>query len=146
MKTLKLIGKIILSLSLTVIFWFTAIYILGEIFKLNNNVSGGVAHLSVLYFWGIYFLNKENFLKILGGIFFTIGVLINLILIASPYEIQIEYATTRIFVIPALAAGIYLVFRHSIASKVFGILLLITTIFCFLLGLFFMIGNLPGFD
>lgn len=146
MKTLKLIGKIILFLSLTIIVWFLAIYIFGEVLKLNNNVSGGAAYLLVLYFWGTYFLYKEKILKIFGIILFTLGVLINLMLIASPYDVRIEYATTRIFILPALAAGIFLVCRKGVANKIFGILLLLTTIFSFLLGLFFMIGNLPNYN
>ena len=146
MKTFKLLLKIILYLVITVIVWFAVIGILGGGFKLNNNVSGGVAYLSVLYFWGIYFSRKEKFIKIFGIILYTLGVLINLVLVASPYDNKAEYASTRIFTLPALAAGIYLICRHEAAAKVFGILLVIFTILSFGFGFFFMVGNTTEFN
>jgi|GEM_PF-953662 len=142
MKIVKLIAKIILFLVLTIIVWFLAIYIFGVVLKLNNNVSGGVAYLLVFYPWGIYFLNKEKFLKIIGIVSFTLGVMFNLLLVASPYDTNAEYASTRAFALSALAAGIYLICRKSVPSKIFGILLLIITILSFILGFFFMVGNM----
>jgi len=142
MKTFKLIVKIILFVILTIIAWALAIYILGEVFKQNNNVSGGVAYSIVFYPWGIYFLNKKRALKIFGVILFSLGVMLNLLLIASPYDTNAEYASTRFFALPALAAGIYLICRKTVASRILGILLLIITVLNFILGLFFMIGNM----
>lgn len=142
MKTIKLIAKVIMFLVLTIIVWFLMIYIFGEVYKFNNNVSGGIAYSVVFYPWGIYFLNKEKALKTFGKILFTLGAILNLILVASPYDTNAEYASTRIFVLPALAAGIYLICRKSIGLKKYGISLLIITVLCFLMGLFYMIGNM----
>jgi len=142
MKTYKLIAKIILYLVLTIVVWALAIYILSEVFKQNNNVSGGVAYSLVLYPWGIYFLNKEKVLRIFGVILFTLAVFSNLLLIASPYDTNAEYASTRFFALPAIAAGIYLICRKTVASRILGILLLVITVLNFVLGLFFMIGNM----
>jgi len=142
MNTFKLIAKIILFTVLTIVVWFLAIYILGEVFKLNNNVSGGVAYSLVFYPWGIYFMNKERGLKIFGTVLFTLGVLSNLLLVASPYDDNAEYASTRFFALLTIAAGIYLICRKEKVSKIFGILLLVATILNFILGLFFMIGNI----
>lgn len=141
-KTFKLIFKIILLFILTVIVWAVAIYILGEVYKQNNNVSGGVAYSIVLYPWGIYFMNKSGGQKILGVILFTLAVLSNFLLIASPYDTNAEYASTRFFALPAIAAGIYLICRKTVASKILGILLLVATVLSFVLGLLFMIGNI----
>jgi hypothetical protein len=139
MNTFKLIAKIVLFLFLTIIVWSLTIYILSEVYKLNNYVSGGVAYSIVLYTWGIYFLNKE---KIFGAILFTLAVMSNLLLIATPYNTNSEYASTRFFALITTAAGIYLICRKPVASKIFGILLLVFTVLNFILGLFFMIGNL----
>lgn len=146
MKTFKLIGKIILGSVLTILYWFLAIYILGELLKFNNNVSGGMAYLGVFYFWGIYFLAQKNYWKILGIISYVLAVLFNLVLIASPYDNNTEYASTRFFTLISLAAAIYLICRKEIASKVFGIILIIITILSFVLGFFFMVGNMPEFQ
>jgi len=142
MKTVKLIAKIILFLCLTIIVWSLIIYVLSEVYKFDNNVSGGLAYSVVLYSWGIYFLNKQKVLKVFGVILFTLAVISNLLLVASPYDTNAEYASTRFFTLPSLAAGIYLIFRKSITSRIFGILLLIFTVLNFLLGVFFMIGNM----
>jgi len=135
---LKSFGFFILYLFLTLLIVGTLIYLLGTVWGLNNNVTGGVPFLLICYFWGIFFLRKQGFKKFLGIALFTLGVLLNLLLVSSPYNKQAEFISTRIFIIPAIGAGIFLIFRQSIASRIFGILLVIISIFAALLGAVFM--------
>lgn len=142
LKFLKAFGFFILYLFLTLVVSGIIVYLLSVVWKQNNNVTGGVWYSVVGYFWGIFFLQKHGFAKLVGIVLFTLTVLSNLLLVASPYDTQAEFISTRIFILVALAAGIYLIFRRSVASKIFGILLLLVSIFAALLGSFFMIGNL----
>lgn len=139
---LKGFGFFILYLFLTALVSGIIVYLLGTVWKQNNNVTGGVWYSVVGYFWGIFFLQKQGWVKFAGIVLFTLTVGSNLLLISSPYDSQAEFISTRIFIVTALGAGIYLIFRRSVASKIFGILLLLTSIFAALLGAFFMMGNL----
>ena len=135
-------GFFVLYLFLTLLVSGILVYLLGTVWKQNNNVVGGVWYSVVGYFWGIFFLQKQGFKKIVGIVLFTLAVLVNLMLIASPYDSQAEFISTRIFIATALGAGIYLIFRRSIASRIFGILLVIVSIFAGLVGAVFMSAKL----
>lgn len=142
LKFLKGFGFFVLYLFLTLLASGVIVYLLGTVWKQNNNVTGGVWYSVIGYFWGIFFLQKQSWVKIAGIVLFALTVGSNLLLISSPYDSQAEFISTRIFIVTALGAGIYLIFRRSVASKIFGILLLLTSIFAALLGAFFMMGNL----
>jgi len=95
-----------------------------------------------LFFWGIILLRAHGFAKIMGVVFFLTAVLSNLLLLATPYDTQAEFTATRIYIITGLASGIYLIFRKSIASRIFGISIIIT-ILAALFGAMFVFVKLP---
>lgn len=98
----------------------------------------GLPILLVLYFWGSFFLFKQKWTKALGVILFLLAYIWNFIMMASPYDTQEEFKSTRIFILFGLAAGTFLIFRRSITSRIFGILIIITTILAALMGSIFM--------
>lgn len=93
------------------------------------------------YFWGIFYLYKHGFRKVIGSILFTVSVLMNLILVATPYDTQAEFVSTRMFTVSALGASIFLIFRRSNFAKITGILLLIISIFSLFLGAILMMAK-----
>jgi len=135
-------GLFILFLFSTLLIAGILVYLLGNIWGLNNYLTAGVPYLLIGYFWGVFFLQKQKLKKIVGIIMFTLTVLINLLLVSSPYNNKTEFISTRVFIITALGSGIFLIFRQSIVSRIFGILLLIISIFAALLGAVFMSAKL----
>jgi len=94
------------------------------------------------YFWGGFFLFKTNWQKAIGIISYTLGVLFNFVILASPYNSQKEFISTRIFILFGWAAGIFLICRKSWTSRIFGILVILLTLPFAVLGSIFMYGKL----
>lgn len=137
-NVLKGFGFFILYLFLTLLVAGILVYLFISVWKQNNFVAAGVPYLLIGYFWGIFYLGKHGFRKFVGIVFFTLAVLMNLLLIAIPYNAQTEFISTRFFILTALGSGIYLIFRRSVTSRIFGILILIISILAALLGSVFM--------
>ena len=138
---LKKIGFFLLYLTLTLIFIGVAIYIMDNVYHLYKYVLA-LPMILALFFWGIILLRTHGFAKIMGVVFFLTAVLSNLLLLATPYDTQAEFTATRIYIITGLASGIYLIFRKSIASRIFGISIIIT-ILAALFGAMFVFVKLP---
>lgn len=129
-------------LFLTFLFIVFFDYLFVTIWGLNKNLSIGIPLMLSLYFWGGFFLFRKNWQKAVGIVLYTLGVLFNFVMLASPYDTQKEFTATRVFVLFGWAAGIYLIARKGWASIIFGILVILLTLPAALLGSIFMYGKL----
>ena len=139
---MKKFGIVVLFVILTGIIIFLLDFLLRKVFGSNNNLTVGLPFILALYFWGGYFLRKEKWLKGIGIFFYTLGVLYTFIMLASPYDLQGEFISTRIFLLFGWAAGIYLICRKSWTSRIFGIIVVLLTLPMSLLGSIFMYDKL----
>ncbi len=139
---MKKLSFLLLGFISTFVFIFLFYFLFGNVWKINNNLSVGIPLMLSLYFWGGFFLFKTNWQKAIGIVSYTLGVFFNFVMLASPYNSQKEFISTRVFILFGWAAGIFLICRKSWTSRIFGILVILLTLPFAVLGSIFMYGKL----
>lgn len=132
-ELLKKIGRWAVFILITFILTVSFVFILNH-FKLNENVNIGIPVILMFYFWGGYFLRKQNWSKVLGIVLFLTAIILNCIFISSPYDTASEFKATRVFLLFPLLASIFLILRKGKISRLMGILVIFLTILSAFLG------------
>jgi len=143
MKFFKALGLLILYVFLTFVFLVVAGYIFNNFLGFSEATVYGSIFSIIILFWGGYLLSQKGYKNTIGIIIYTIGVLYNFMIIASPYDTREEYAATRILILFSLASGIFLRFRPGKVSKMIGMLIIIISILSMLLGAAFLWMKTP---
>lgn len=132
-ELLKKVGYCAVFILITFFLAISFGFILNH-FKLNNNVSVGIPGILMFYFWGGYFLRKQDWSKVLGIVLFLMAILLNFVFISSFNNTASEFKATRVFLLFPLLASIFLILRKGKISRLMGILLIILTILSALLS------------
>ena len=139
----KALGLFLLYAALTFIFVGIAGYVFGDVLAFEENAVYGSLFVIIILFWSGYLLSKKGYKNKIGIVFFSIGIILDQIMISSPYDTREEYAAARVFIIYGIVAGVYLILRKSRLSRIFGIITIIISVFSMLLGAVFLWMKTP---
>ncbi|HEY4498130.1 MAG TPA: hypothetical protein VJA63_00635 [Candidatus Paceibacterota bacterium] len=126
-ELVKKIGLPVFFVLATFISFVLLISIL-KYFKFSETVAVGLPEIFVVYFWGGYFLRKRGWPKALGSVLILVAIALNLVFISSPYNNAGEFKETRVFLLPLILSGVFLVLQEGKPLRLLGVLAIILAI------------------